>query len=155
MSTNSCWRSNKLEFADSFDSTSPLLSLNKPILRHLIGYLDEEALLSLEEASTTVKLYLMKEAVVELDNRRKEQGASGFSPIPLKQKAKKRDPTPMERAQSYRMAAVFARNMETLASQHYNYDQQAIEKPKPEEETGAGRSFLLFEKVKEERDCTL
>jgi hypothetical protein len=30
--------------------------------------------------------------------------------------------------------------METVASQHYNYDQQAIEKPKPEEKEMTGSS---------------
>jgi len=93
----------------------------------LIGYLDEEALLSLEEASTTVKQYFVNDALVELDNRRKQHGSPGFFPIPLKQSAKDRDPTPMERARSYKMAASSARNMEAIASQHYNYDQQAIE----------------------------
>jgi hypothetical protein len=38
------------------------------------------------------------------------------------------------------MGAEFARNMETVASQHYNYDQQAIEKPKPEEKEMTGSS---------------
>lgn len=113
-----------------------MLSLNKPILRHLIGYLDEEALLSLEEASTTVKRYFVSDALLELHDRRKQQQQErrGFFPIALKPKAVIREPTPRERAYCYKMASSFAREMETLAASHYDYDQEAVEKPKLKKE---------------------
>lgn len=117
-----------------FDSTSPLLSLNKPILKHLIGYLDEEGLGLLTEASTTVQQYFADEAALELEQRRIQQQAPGFFPIPFKGENRKREETaplnPLERAQIFYRAAAYAVKMEALAASHYNYDQKAVVKTK-------------------------
>lgn len=81
----------------------------------------------LREASTTVKMYFASDALVKLHNRRKE--TLGYFPIPLKPEAMVREPTPLERAQTFVKAATFARNMENQVVRHYNFDQQAKEKP--------------------------
>lgn len=130
-----------------FDSKSPLLSLDKPVLKHLIEYLEEEGLASLAEASTTVKQKFEDEAAFELEIRRLEQNVPGFFPIPWKGDV--RTVVGVDRARIFGKAASYARKMEKLAANHYNYDQVAIEKSSPErfysEEERQHKERILYE----------
>ena len=114
-----------------FDSTSPLLSLDESVLKHAIGYLDEEGLVSLEQASTTVQRYFSKSAWVDLDNQRRRGTTPGFFPISKKQSsrsvsrfARLKDVCHEERGQIFVKAAQFARKMEVVCARHYDYDQK-------------------------------
>ena len=112
-----------------FDSSSLLLSLDERILKHhVLVFLDEQSLLSLEQASATIERYHYVDGALKILHELRIQ-KTGYVPI-LAYRSNDID-TPWlfnarRRAEIFADASAFAERMEKVAAEHYDYDQQKV-----------------------------
>ena len=99
-----------------FSSFSPLLSLGENLLSIIMYYLDEEALLAASEAS-----YILNKKVISRGHWRSLQEKRVVGLLSLEGLGAR------DRGVAFARAARFARHMEQLAVEHYDYDYPAAD----------------------------
>ena len=120
------------------DSFSLLLSLDAKTLKHAMSFLDEQSLLSLEEASETIKLRYSRDALQTLHRLRQQK--FGYVPILPGSKGEVARLGARRRAKIFAVASDFAERMEHVAAHHYDYDQQKAKRHVKEKKSGASKA---------------